>query len=89
MSSKIRLFPQSSTEEISWQLPIQGSWGSVCAESRDVQFLRSWLVYDSNILTDIAPRPLDWNKLLGLAISAIVSVGIWVAVGMAFARLWK
>lgn len=87
MSSKTRLFPLSSTEN-SWQLPIQGAWGSVSAEPQDMQFLRSWLVYDSEVLNDLY-QPADWRKLLGLAMSVAVSTGIWIGVGLTIARLLR
>ncbi|MCU1301333.1 MAG: hypothetical protein JWQ87_1617 [Candidatus Sulfotelmatobacter sp.] len=89
MSYKSRLFPLSGTGETNWQLSIQGSWGSVSADSKDVQFLRSWLVYDSDILTNIADEPPSWNKLVGLGLSFVVSAGIWLGIGMTVMRLLK
>jgi len=90
MSDK-QWFPLSSTLE-GLRQPIEHWWGSAPAEPtemdlRDMQFLRSWVVYDSAI--EIPPRRLNWNAVLGLSLATAVSASIWAGIGLIIANLWN
>ena len=83
------LFPQSSTDEKPWRLPIQGRWGSLPAHLPDMKLLRSWLVYDSETPAGVVRRRVNWNLLLALAAIVTVSAGFWAGVGLLISRVWK
>ena len=89
MSYKSQFFPPSSTCETPLRRPIGRSWGSSPVNLLDTKFLRSWLVYDSDIQTGLAPRRINWNMVLGLALATAVSAGFWAGVGLMIARVWK
>jgi hypothetical protein len=56
---------------------------------RDMKFLRSWLVYDSNVGAGLRPGHINWNMVLGLALATAVSASFWAGVGLVIARLWN
>jgi hypothetical protein len=95
MSYKSQIFPLSSTRETPLRRLISHSWGSSPANLRDMnlqdmKFLRSWLVYDSEIQTGRAPGRVNWSMVLGLALAMAVSATFWAGVGMMMiARLGK
>ena len=89
MSYKSQLYPLSSTCETPLHLPIRGSWGAPPANSQDLKFLRSWLVYDSEIQTGPAPSRVNPNRLLGLALLVSISASFWAGIGLMIARVWK
>jgi|SRR5580704_1182727 hypothetical protein len=98
MSYKSQFFPPSSTCEAPLRQPIGHLWGSAPASSSganvqdmdmNMKVLRSWLVYDSDLQTGLAPRRVTWNMVLGLALATAVSASIWAGVGLMIASLWK
>jgi hypothetical protein len=89
MSYKSQLYPLSGTCEKPLRLPIQGSWGSSPADSRDMKFLRSWLVYDSEIQNSLAPAHANRKRFLGLALVLGVSASFWAGLALMIARVWK
>lgn len=88
MSYKSQLNPLSGTCERPTRLPIRGSWGSAPANSSDMKFLRSWLVYDSDIPSNPAGQT-NHNRFLGLVLSVGISASFWAGVGFMIARVWK
>jgi hypothetical protein len=93
MSYQSRFFHRSSTSEtpLRWRID---SWGSSSAnppdaDSQDVKFLRSWLVYDSDIQMGLARGRFDWNVIAGIALSIGISASFWAGVGLVIARAWK
>jgi hypothetical protein len=93
MSYKSRSFPRSSTSEtpLRWRID---SWGSPSAnlpdaDSQDMKFLRSWLVYDSDIQIGLARGRFDWNVIAGIALAIGVSASFWAGIGLIIARAWK
>jgi hypothetical protein len=82
MSYKSQLNPLSGTCEKPLRMPIRGSWGSVPADSVDMKFLRTWLVYDS-----LAGQ--NRNRFLGLLLLLGVSASFWAGIGLMIARVWK
>jgi hypothetical protein len=89
MSRKSQLFPQSGTSKTRWHLPIEGSSRSSLADVREMKFLRSWLVYDSEIPGGFTHRRLNWRLVLGLAITVTVSASFWTGIGLLVAHIWK
>jgi hypothetical protein len=54
-----------------------------------LKFLRSWLVYDSEIPTLAVSGHVNRNRLLGLALSVSISASFWAGIGLMIARVWK
>jgi hypothetical protein len=92
MNHKSRSFPRSSTSEapLRWQID---SWGSSAnlpdANLEDMKFLRSWLVYDSDVQIGLARGRFDWNAIAGIALAVGISASFWTGVGLIIARAWK
>jgi hypothetical protein len=55
----------------------------------DAKFVRSWLVYDSDLDVDCPPGHVNWSMVLGLVVAAVVSGGFWIVAGVMIARYWK
>lgn len=55
----------------------------------EAKFLRSWLVYDSDLDLNRTGGPMNWNMVLGLVVAAAVSAGLWVGAGLMIGRFWK
>jgi hypothetical protein len=75
---------------ITWKAPprnVGRFWES--SALRDVQFLRSWLEYDSEFEAKLAARGINWNAVLGLALASVVSVTFWAGMAVILAHLWK
>jgi hypothetical protein len=89
MSSKAKLFPLSSTGEVSRGLPLRSSWGKLLGDSKDIDFLRSWIVYDSAAPSDSEPARSNWNLVLGLAVAVVISASFWTGIGLVVTRAWK
>jgi hypothetical protein len=89
MSYKSQLFPLSSTCETPLRQRISQAWGSSPSNLEDTRFLRSWLVYDSELETGRTRGRVNWNMVLGLVLAATVSAGFWTGVGLMIARVWK
>jgi hypothetical protein len=95
MSYKSQISPVSSTCGTPLHRPISHLWGSSTANLRDMnlqdmKFLRSWLVYDSEIQTGGEAGRVNWSMVLGLALAMAVSAIFWAGVGMMMiARLGK
>jgi hypothetical protein len=89
MSYKSGLFALYSTCDPALRSTNSRSWGSSAATLQDAEFLRSWLVYDSEIQTGRTRGRINWNLLLGLALAATVSTSFWTGLGLVIARFWK
>jgi hypothetical protein len=88
MSYKSQLNPLSGTCEKPLRLPIRGSWGSEPADSGDMKFLRSWMVYDSDVQSRLAGQS-NHNRFLGLVLLVGISASFWAGIGLMIARVWK
>jgi len=55
----------------------------------DAKFVRSWLVYDSDLDLNCPPGHVNWSMVLGLVVAAVVSASFWLGAGVMIARLWK
>jgi hypothetical protein len=89
MSYKSELNPLSGTCDPPLHLAIQGSWGYAPADSQDMKFLRSWLVYDSEIQPGLAANRTKFNRFLGLALLVGISASFWAGIGLVIVRLWN
>ena len=90
MSYKLlQLSPQTSTRGTSMKIAIEGPWSAPPGNSRDVQFLRSWLEYDSELDEDVAKGRFNWGTISGMALAFVVSAGFWAGVGLIVARIWR
>jgi hypothetical protein len=94
MSYKSQLFPLSSASERPLRLQIDRAWGCSPANLRnadlqEMKFLRSWLVYDSDIQTASARGRMNWNMIAGLTLAIVVSAGFWASLGLVVAYSWK
>ncbi|HEY6767033.1 MAG TPA: hypothetical protein VI386_19915 [Candidatus Sulfotelmatobacter sp.] len=54
----------------------------------DMTFLRSWLVYDSKLISQGEPRKLNWNFLMGMFLVSGASAGFWAGIGVAISK-WR
>lgn len=88
MSYKSQLFLSSSCET-PLRMPIGHSWGPSPAESQEMKFLRSWLVYDSEIQASLVPGRTARNIVLGQALAIAASACVWAGVGLMIARMWR
>jgi hypothetical protein len=93
MSYQSRFFHRSSSSETPLRCRID-SWGSSSAnlpdaDLEDMKFLRSWLVYDSDIQMGVARGRFDWNVIGGIALAIGVSASFWAGLGLIIARAWK
>jgi hypothetical protein len=94
MSYKSRSVPRASSSETMLRWQIGDSWGSSPtsvpdAALQDMKFLRSWLVYDSDIQIGVARGRFDWNLIAGIALAVGISVTFWAGIGLMIARVWK
>ena len=89
MSYKSQLFPLSSTRETPLRQRINQVWGSSPSNLRDIKFLRSWLVYDSELENSRTHGRVNWNMVLGVFLATGVSAGFWTGVGLMIAHAWR
>jgi hypothetical protein len=78
MNYKLQLSPTSSKSSV--PLPVAERRGAPPPNWDDVKFLRSWLVYDSDLENTRTQGHLNWNMIVGLALTAVVSAGGWAGV---------
>ncbi len=88
MSSK-KLFPLSSTGQISGGMPKEDAWGEPPADAKDAKFLRSWLVYDSVTQGDSGTNRSKRSIALGLLVAFGISASFWTGIGLIVTRAWK
>jgi hypothetical protein len=69
-------------------LPFSEHWQAMPADSEEIKFFRSWLVYDSDLGLNRTPGT-NWNAALGLGLAVIVSAIFWAGVALAVPYLWK
>ena len=80
--------PSASRSNSSHALSIGEGWRFPAACATDVSFLRSWLVYDSTLVSEEGRRgKFNWNFLVGLLVAGGASAGFWAGMGMAIASM--
>src|SRR5205823_643468 len=66
------------------QMRIAIAWNAPPMSLEDVEVLRSWVVYDSEV--EGQERRMRWNAVLGLAVALGISAGFWTGVGLLMAH---
>jgi hypothetical protein len=89
MSYKSAKLSPPSTQTSKFKFAIRGPWSMPPAGVQDVQFLRSWLEYDSGIAREGSSGRINWSAVCGLFVIALVSASFWAGVGLAVARALK
>ena len=86
MNYRMQLSPISGTRQM-----VADVRRSEAPDSRpdDTKFVRSWLVYDSDLDLNRTQGRMNWNMVLGVALAAAVSAGVWIGAGLILERLWK
>jgi hypothetical protein len=86
MSYRSTKLPPLSTQGSKFKFSIRGPWSTPPSGLRDVQFLQSWLEYDSDENRDIPAGQVNWSMLGGLALVAAISASFWTGIGFAVAH---
>ena len=89
MKYRLQFSPISGTRESHIDQPSREPWVVPFPNSKDAEFFRSWLVYDSDREGEDTQGRMHWNMVLGLALAVIVSATIWLGVGLMVERFWK
>lgn len=53
------------------------------------QLWRSWLEFDSELDNTSSKSAINWNALLGLAVTLAISAAFWSGVGIAVSQILK
>ncbi len=85
----LQLSPRTSTSRTSMRVAIHGPWSSPPGKSPDIQFLQTWLEYDSDLDEGVVQRRFNWGALAGLTLAVGFSASFWVGVGLIVARIWR
>ena len=86
MSYKSAKLSPLSTQGSNFKFAIHGPWSMPPNGVRDVQFLRSWLEYDSGITREGSSGRINWSAVAGLVVVAAVSTSFWAGIGLAVAK---
>ena len=89
MSYRFSQLSPQGTNGNNVRISVQGPWNTSPDRFRDIQFWRSWLELDSEIDHPAKPSRVNWNAVLGLAVTLGVSAAFWTGVGVAVAQIWK
>jgi hypothetical protein len=79
-------FPLSTPAKLS---TTTSNSNDLIASMEDVKFLRSWLVYDSKIQSNLASGRSNRDIALGLALAAGISACFWAGIAFLVARIWN
>jgi len=86
MNHKLEVSPISSIEELTAGPSLPKSSPAPFPTWEDVEFLRTRIVLDPDHFTR---RDLNWSAVLGIGGATVLSLGIWAALGLAVAQIWK
>jgi hypothetical protein len=89
MSYKSAKLSPLSTQGSNLKFAIRGPWSTPPASLRDIQFLQSWLEYDSHADRDVAPGHINWGAIGGLVLVAAISASFWTGLGLAVVRVLR
>ncbi len=89
MNYRMQLSPISGVRPLAPDVYRSESPETPPANLDDARFVRSWLVYDSDLDLDCPPGHVNWSMVLGLVVAAVVSASFWLGAGVMIARLWK
>ncbi len=62
---------------------------SSTSDFANFQLWRSWLEFDSELDDKPAGAAINWNALLGLALTLAISAAFWSGVGVAVVQILK
>jgi len=80
-----QLSPQSTR---GLKVSVQGPWSNRPEKFRDMEFLRSWMEFDSDFIDRrLSPAGVNWSAVMGIGAMFLVSAAFWTGVGFAVARL--
>jgi hypothetical protein len=86
MSYKVlKLSPSTGANGTQTRIAIQSSKGTP-SDSSDTRFLRSWLVYDSELDDGKPAGRINWNVALGLLLILATSAAFWAGIGFLIAQ---
>ena len=63
--------------------------GASTPDFANFQLWRSWLEFDSEVDDNRSRPTINWNALLGLAVTLGISAAFWSGVGIAVAQILK
>ena len=89
MSYRLLQLPPLSTQGTRMRISIRGPWSGSLGDTHEMQWLRSWLVYDSGLDGHGYQDRVRWGVLLGLGLALGLSASFWTAVGLLVAHGWK
>lgn len=86
MNYRLQLSSVFDVRESQINLPLADRGENHTKKWEDAEFLRSWLVYDS----DLPNRSgLNWSAILGLGLATSVSLAAWMGIGLAISKFLK
>lgn len=90
MNYRLQLSPISGVRESQIEFPFAEGVNleSQPAKWQDAEFLRSWLIYDSEC-AEGSRRTYNWNALLGFGLAVSVSIACWFGLGVMLTRLLR
>ncbi len=83
-----QLSPQASTQGNSLRVVVANPRSGQPEKFGDMQFWRSWIEYDSGARPKSRSR-VNWNAVLGLAVTVGISAGFWAGVALLVTQIWK
>jgi hypothetical protein len=89
MSYRFSQLSPQGTNGSNVRISVQGPRSTRPERFRDMQFWRSWLELDSEIEQTAKPSRVNWNAVLGVAVTLGISAAFWTGVGVAVAQIWK
>jgi hypothetical protein len=89
MNYRLQLSPISGTRESKIGVTSRVRWESPSSNWENAKFFRSWFIYDSDLEPDSTKGRINWNMVLGLGLTVVVSLGFWTGVGLMVASFWK
>jgi hypothetical protein len=82
----LQLSPQASARGNSMRIAIHGPWSAPSGSSRDIQFLRSWLEFDSDSSGRTPRGRFNWGAVAGAALVIGISASFWTGIGLMISR---
>jgi hypothetical protein len=83
-----QLSPQASTHGSSLRVVVANTRSTQPEKFGDMEFWRSWIEYDSQAKPRSESR-VNWNALLGLALTVGISASFWTGAAVLVTQVWK
>lgn len=85
-----RLSPQTNPNRSAIRVVVSQPGIAPSPENFDnIQVWRSWVEFDSQVERRRPRSRVNWDALLGLTMTASISLGFWAGVGVLAAQIWK